>query len=146
MGNSESSSGGVRRKTSVGCGKNRKVMKRTCLGKDRKYLAESSRDNSIVGAELEAPPIKLMSLDFQGPQPPMPKSSAEIGTPVFDLVDGEDVCPTCLEEYADSNPKIDTACGHAFHLSCILEWYDRNPHCPICARRMEFAELASRAS
>uniref|UniRef100_A0A7S0G020 RING-type E3 ubiquitin transferase n=1 Tax=Rhodosorus marinus TaxID=101924 RepID=A0A7S0G020_9RHOD len=139
MGNAESSFGGGRRKTSAGCGKNRK---RTCLGKDKNYLAEGSRDRSMVGSEAAVPPTKLVSLDFQGPRPPMPKSSEEIGAPVFDLRDGEDVCPTCLEEYTDSNPRIDTACEHQFHLSCILEWYDRNPHCPICARRMEFADLA----
>uniref|UniRef100_A0A7S2ZDT5 RING-type E3 ubiquitin transferase n=1 Tax=Rhodosorus marinus TaxID=101924 RepID=A0A7S2ZDT5_9RHOD len=116
MGNVESSSGGVRRKTSLGNGKNRNVMKRTYLGKDRNSLAEGGRDKKILGAEMEAPPTKLASLDFQGPQPPTPKTSAEIGTPVFDLLDGEDVCPTCLEEYTECNPKIDTACGHPFHL------------------------------
>jgi len=41
MGNVESSSGGVRRKTSLGNGKNRNVMKRTYLGKDRNSLAVS---------------------------------------------------------------------------------------------------------
>uniref|UniRef100_A0A7S2ZDR5 RING-type E3 ubiquitin transferase n=1 Tax=Rhodosorus marinus TaxID=101924 RepID=A0A7S2ZDR5_9RHOD len=80
------------------------------------FLKEGGRDKKILGAEMEAPPTKLASLDFQGPQPPTPKTSAEIGTPVFDLLDGEDVCPTCLEEYTECNPKIDTACGHPFHL------------------------------
>lgn len=52
-----------------------------------------------------------------------------------------DCCPTCLEEYSESNPAIDTRCGHRFHLACIYEWSERSDTCPVCARVLDFNEL-----
>ncbi|XP_062230173.1 E3 ubiquitin-protein ligase At3g02290-like [Phragmites australis] len=52
----------------------------------------------------------------------------------------EDVCPTCLEEYTEDNPKIITKCCHHFHLGCIYEWMERSDSCPICGKEMEFCE------
>ncbi|KAF4373308.1 hypothetical protein G4B88_007321 [Cannabis sativa] len=46
-------------------------------------------------------------------------------------------CPTCLEV---ENPRITTKCFHHFHLSCIYEWEQRSPLCPICNRIMQFDE------
>eukprot|EP00252_Welwitschia_mirabilis_P007182 TRINITY_DN1831_c0_g1_i2.p1 TRINITY_DN1831_c0_g1~~TRINITY_DN1831_c0_g1_i2.p1 ORF type:complete len:170 (-),score=33.24 TRINITY_DN1831_c0_g1_i2:471-980(-) len=58
----------------------------------------------------------------------------------FQLDDEEDVCPTCLEEYDEENPKIITKCEHHFHLACILEWMERSDTCPICDQEMVFNE------
>lgn len=52
----------------------------------------------------------------------------------------EDVCPTCLEEYAYENPRIILKCSHHFHLSCIYEWKERSELCPVCCKVMEFNE------
>ncbi|KAJ4748466.1 RING/U-box superfamily protein [Rhynchospora pubera] len=52
----------------------------------------------------------------------------------------EDVCPTCLEEYTEENPKIVAKCSHHFHLSCIYEWMERSDNCPVCGKEMEFCE------
>mmetsp|Transcript_41200 Transcript_41200/g.101350 ORF Transcript_41200/g.101350 Transcript_41200/m.101350 type:complete len:138 (+) Transcript_41200:111-524(+) len=73
--------------------------------------------------------------------PPPPITPADVEG-VDDLLadETEEVCPTCLEEYHDDNPKIVANCGHTFHLACIYEWLERNPHCPICAKRMRFKE------
>ncbi|CAN4079510.1 unnamed protein product [Withania somnifera] len=46
----------------------------------------------------------------------------------------EDVCPTCLEEYTEENPKIMTKCSHHFHLGCIYEWMERSDNCPVCGK------------
>ncbi|XRB00053.1 RING-type domain-containing protein [Pycnococcus provasolii] len=46
-------------------------------------------------------------------------------------------CPTCLESYTSENPRINTACGHHYHLSCIYEWSERSDLCPICQRPMQ---------
>lgn len=51
----------------------------------------------------------------------------------------EDVCPTCLEEYDDENPKITTKCEHYFHLACILEWMERSDTCPVCGQEMIYS-------
>jgi RING-H2 zinc finger domain len=39
------------------------------------------------------------------------------------------------------NPKIESKCGHHFHLSCIFEWLNVRQTCPVCSRKMEFEEL-----
>ncbi|GAB2280167.1 hypothetical protein Dimus_014804 [Dionaea muscipula] len=54
--------------------------------------------------------------------------------------DDEDTCATCLEGYSPDNPKILTRCSHHYHLSCIYEWLERSPTCPICSTVMEFNE------
>ncbi|TVU27665.1 hypothetical protein EJB05_19161 [Eragrostis curvula] len=46
--------------------------------------------------------------------------------------DEEDVCPICLEEYDEENPRSITKCQHHFHLCCILEWMERSDTCPVC--------------
>ncbi|GAB2224141.1 hypothetical protein Droror1_Dr00004889 [Drosera rotundifolia] len=50
----------------------------------------------------------------------------------------EDVCPICLEEYDEENPKMITNCEHDFHLSCILDWMERSDSCPVCDKEMIF--------
>ncbi|CAL5192702.1 unnamed protein product [Lathyrus oleraceus] len=59
------------------------------------------------------------------------------GTQVL-ATEEEDVCPICLEEYDDENPKNLTKCEHHFHLSCILEWMERSDSCPNCDQEMIF--------
>ena len=56
------------------------------------------------------------------------------------MVEEEECCPTCLEEYNHDNPKIETECGHHFHLGCIFEWMERSSRCPVCDREMRFAD------
>lgn len=56
------------------------------------------------------------------------------------ILDDDDICPTCLDGYTEENPRITTACGHNFHLSCIYEWMERSKRCPICDKEMIFSE------
>lgn len=45
----------------------------------------------------------------------------------------EDGCLICLEDFTDDNPRILLACGHGFHLGCMLEWQERGKtECPVC--------------
>ncbi|XP_051119585.1 E3 ubiquitin-protein ligase At3g02290-like isoform X2 [Andrographis paniculata] len=60
------------------------------------------------------------------------KSGESSTLPVFD--DEEDVCPICLEEYDEQNPKNMTDCDHHYHLSCILQWKEKNNTCPVCGK------------
>lgn len=73
------------------------------------------------------------------PPPLIPDANA-----VYNLLEdeNEDVCPTCLECYAEDNPKISSTCGHAFHLQCIVAWETRSGSrfCPICAKVMDYVE------
>ncbi|XP_031114989.1 E3 ubiquitin-protein ligase At3g02290-like [Ipomoea triloba] len=59
---------------------------------------------------------------------------------IYPSSDDEDVCPTCLEEYDEENPKIITKCSHHYHLSCIYEWMERSDTCPVCGKVMAFDE------
>lgn len=76
------------------------------------------------------------------------KSSVEFSTTkmtsgdahIYYYSEDEDVCPTCLEEYTEENPKIITKCSHHFHLSCIYEWMERSDSCPVCGKVMAFDE------
>ncbi|KAL9231272.1 hypothetical protein vseg_006519 [Gypsophila vaccaria] len=58
----------------------------------------------------------------------------------YSTSEDEDVCPTCLEEYTEENPKIMTKCSHHFHLGCIYEWMERSENCPVCGKVMAFDE------
>ncbi|GAU14027.1 hypothetical protein TSUD_168520, partial [Trifolium subterraneum] len=60
-----------------------------------------------------------------------PTTGAEI---VYASSEEEDVCPTCLEEYTEENPKIVTKCSHHYHLGCIYEWMERSDTCPVCGK------------
>ncbi|XP_054793868.1 E3 ubiquitin-protein ligase At3g02290-like [Prosopis cineraria] len=59
---------------------------------------------------------------------------------VYASFEDEDLCPTCLEEYTEENPRILTKCNHHFHLSCIYEWMERSENCPVCGKVMVFDE------
>ena len=70
-------------------------------------------------------------------------SSAKLTTEaplVYASSEEEDVCPTCLEEYTEENPKIVTKCSHHYHLGCIYEWMERSDSCPVCGKVMVFDE------
>ncbi|KAJ6823367.1 putative E3 ubiquitin-protein ligase RHB1A isoform X2 [Iris pallida] len=62
--------------------------------------------------------------------------NSKLYEPFLSPMEEEDVCPTCLEEYDEENPRIVTKCEHHFHLSCILEWMERSNACPICDQIM----------
>ena len=39
-------------------------------------------------------------------------------------------CTICLV----NDPNTLTNCGHFYHLKCIIEWFHRNPKCPLCIK------------
>lgn len=53
----------------------------------------------------------------------------------------EELCCICIQPITQEAPggraelrrEELRACGHAFHLACILRWVVRNPKCPLCA-------------
>ncbi|KAJ7300321.1 hypothetical protein O6H91_Y168300 [Diphasiastrum complanatum] len=67
---------------------------------------------------------------------PQPSKSLEKVDSMLSLVEDEDICPTCLDVYTEENPKMNTECGHHFHLACILEWMERSKHCPVCDKEL----------
>mmetsp|Transcript_8608 Transcript_8608/g.15568 ORF Transcript_8608/g.15568 Transcript_8608/m.15568 type:complete len:157 (-) Transcript_8608:816-1286(-) len=85
---------------------------------------------------------KTMDFEPGSRTPPLPPPLVPDKHFVYDLCEGEeeDICVTCLEEYTETNPRMVSECGHEFHLACIYEWLERNPHCPVCAAKMKFKE------
>ena len=52
-------------------------------------------------------------------------------------------CPICLEEFDNNNYIIVDCCNKTFHISCIVEWYTKNPnnnHCFVCNRYNSFCK------
>ena len=48
-------------------------------------------------------------------------------------VESPDNCAICQDHFeAHANRRTLTTCGHAFHMSCIDEWFQQNVHCPVC--------------
>ncbi|KAL5231291.1 hypothetical protein ABZP36_030067 [Zizania latifolia] len=81
--------------------------------------------------ELEKSGIKRKIDDQQETLMMDENESLKKGVPK-DKPNEEDVCPICLEEYDEENPRSTTKCKHHFHLCCILEWMERSGTCPIC--------------
>lgn len=40
-------------------------------------------------------------------------------------------CAICQDSLSPTHVRL-THCGHAFHASCIAEWFTRSVHCPNC--------------
>ncbi|RCV08981.1 hypothetical protein SETIT_1G370500v2 [Setaria italica] len=87
-------------------------------------------ENPDPFADLEKSDIKTKTEGQQSPKVGE-FESCEKGT-LEDKPDEEDVCPICLEEYDEENPRSITKCEHHFHLCCILEWMERSDTCPVC--------------
>ncbi|KAB2600642.1 hypothetical protein D8674_037296 [Pyrus ussuriensis x Pyrus communis] len=85
-------------------------------------------------------------LIYQNPNESLKKSSSGKEATglmyIYDLLERGEECPTCLEEYTTENPKITVECSHHYHLSCIFEWMERSPTCPICSRVILFSETS----
>ncbi|KAG8090850.1 hypothetical protein GUJ93_ZPchr0011g28032 [Zizania palustris] len=81
--------------------------------------------------DLEKSDLKSKTDDQQESLKVDEYGSCEKGVPE-DKLDEEDVCPICLEEYDEENPRSLTKCEHHFHLCCILEWMERSETCPVC--------------
>ncbi|KAJ0411589.1 hypothetical protein ATCC90586_004239 [Pythium insidiosum] len=54
-------------------------------------------------------------------------------------------CVMCLDTFSEDNPKVRSLCNCGmnrtnFHLSCLLEWLDRDPNCPVCRAYLFYEE------
>lgn len=43
----------------------------------------------------------------------------------------ESMCVICNETF-EQGEKIQTDCGHEFHMNCISEWVTKTDNCPLC--------------
>ncbi|KAK6935409.1 Zinc finger, RING-H2-type, partial [Dillenia turbinata] len=89
---------------------------------------ETVAANSVKGENLKESDSK----EQRNPEFDSSKAAEIELSKVLLVPEEEDVCPTCLEEYDEENPKIITKCEHHFHLACILEWLKRSDTCAVC--------------
>ncbi|KAG0461886.1 hypothetical protein HPP92_020362 [Vanilla planifolia] len=106
---------------------------------DRKNEHSRPTGSFLLGTRPEDPNI---SDDLKGSvvmcnTPWSKETLSNLDSSIIPCSDEEDVCPTCLEEYDDENPRITAKCNHHFHLSCILEWLERSNTCAVCNKIME---------
>ncbi|KAL0918302.1 hypothetical protein M5K25_010302 [Dendrobium thyrsiflorum] len=106
---------------------------------------DNSAKNEFEGSDncdgLKESEHKTVS-DFVSNSPKLKEKLSNLENSIMLATDEEDVCPTCLEEYNAENPRIVTKCKHHFHLSCILEWFERSNTCAICDKIMEVDNMA----
>ncbi|GAA0152688.1 hypothetical protein LIER_11105 [Lithospermum erythrorhizon] len=106
--------------------------------------SESDVDNEFVGSNWTESACEHGSKEYDS-KISLKLSTAKASTPylfpyMYTSLEEEEVCPTCLEEYTEENPKIITKCSHHFHLGCIYEWMERSESCPVCGKVMAFDE------
>lgn len=51
------------------------------------------------------------------------------------------VCTICSDNFLTNAEKVETACKHSFHLSCIRTWLDSNQTCPVCRQTCSPSDL-----
>ncbi|KAF4043950.1 Ring finger domain [Phytophthora infestans] len=54
-------------------------------------------------------------------------------------------CIMCLDTFSEDNPKVRTLCNCGmnrtnFHMSCLLEWLNRDANCPVCREYLFFED------
>jgi hypothetical protein len=52
------------------------------------------------------------------------------------LVNDNNTCNICLEDYIDNDNIKSLPCDHIFHISCIDHWLKINKVCPVCKWRI----------
>jgi hypothetical protein len=52
----------------------------------------------------------------------------------------DEPCPICFEDIKKDNEFI-TGCSHRFHSVCINKWLENNNNCPMCRKKIKFANI-----
>lgn len=55
-----------------------------------------------------------------------------------DINDKDDeTCSICIESFSNKHTNIILDCGHKFHSSCIISWFEKELTCPICRKSIQ---------
>ncbi|KAJ1416123.1 Zinc finger, RING-type [Sesbania bispinosa] len=100
-------------------------------------VAADNHGASVKSEDLKESESKVQTALELDPEKDPEIELPKLAEPII-LVEEEDACPICLEEYDAENPKLSTKCDHHFHLACILEWMERSETCPVCDKDMVF--------
>ncbi|ETV99279.1 hypothetical protein H310_08017 [Aphanomyces invadans] len=105
------------------------------------YFEDASPQSSYTAktpAARSSTPVVITSIDAY-----MPLAAPSANVEVADGVELE--CVMCLDTFDAGNPRIRTLCNCGmnrtnFHLSCLLEWTNRDSTCPVCRENLFFEE------
>ncbi len=104
----------------------------------RTFMTQPSTTTMVMNIPLNLD----ISGNFFDPVPIRP-TQAQIDAAVETHVETPDgTCAICQD--AVSRATRIRHCGHCFHASCIDQWFDMNPRCPVC--RHDIRDLQGRRS
>ena len=118
----------------------------------RRYKKRASSKQAIFShqqqqqqSQWKAKEEEEIGFSKEAANPPLPQPFHLPTTKnVYNLCDSkeeeQEVCPICLEEYCEVNPKVEGGC-HEFHLQCALAWRERSQFCPICGCVLKFGGI-----
>ncbi|ETP38558.1 hypothetical protein F442_13875 [Phytophthora nicotianae P10297] len=151
---------GARPRTSSGGRSNqRSVLKRTGSTVAAGLMADANRREDERKEESEEQCMRrslsmgLMGLDADHRPTPSPRPeelsrllrSYQEVTGVVDEGQLDLECIMCLDTFSENNPKVRTLCNCGmnrtnFHMSCLLEWLNRDANCPVCREYLFFED------
>ena len=66
------------------------------------------------------------------PPQPLPQEKLGLVLQPLQVAQTQQRCCICLEECGDAPGSRGLPCGHAFHTSCITQWFAQSSGCPVC--------------
>lgn len=118
-------------------------------------LAEANEEKKESDEQHMRRSLNMGLMGLSGSQQPTPSprpeelskllKSYQEATGVVDEGQLDLECIMCLDTFSEDNPKVRTLCNCGmnrtnFHMSCLLEWLNRDANCPVCREYLFFED------
>jgi hypothetical protein len=89
----------------------------------------------LLGEFINNTPVTNFMFDIGRDIPVLPSAdqiAAGSSSVTVAEVPADTACAVCQERGEDAEQWHKLYCGHFFHSRCILQWFHRDVHCPVC--------------